>query len=146
MVSVEHQAFWLPLELFALTTSNLVAMIAIGIATIIGGVTFRKLNSVWETFRNYARQTLFVYRSKNLTGLVILLLLLLLFQFCSGIFFAEILFGFDWINAQYALILLIVLSLLLGILLFTICGGADMPVIIALLNSYLALLHVQQDL
>ena len=73
---------------------------------------------------------------KILTGLVILLLLLLLLQFCSGIFFAEILFGFDWINEQYALILLIALSLLLGILLAIPIGGADMPVIIALLNSY----------
>ena len=73
---------------------------------------------------------------KILTGFVILLLFLLLVQFCSGIFFAEILFGFDWINEQYALILLIALSLLLGILLAIPIGGADMPVIIALLNSY----------
>mgnify|MGYP005658746321 FL=1 len=124
-------------ELFALTASNLVAMIAIGIATIIGGVTFSgsliafgKLSEIMP-----GKPYLFIGQ-KTLTGLVILLLLLLLFQFCSGIFFAEILFGFDWINPQYALILLIVLSLLLGILLAIPIGGADMPVIIALLNSY----------
>ncbi len=124
-------------ELFALTTSNLVAMIAIGIATIIGGVTFSgsliafgKLSEIMP-----GKPYLFVGQ-KILTGLVILLLLLLLVQFCSGIFFAEILFGFDWINEQYALILLIALSLLLGILLAIPIGGADMPVIIALLNSY----------
>ena len=124
-------------ELFALITSNLVAMIAIGIATIIGGVTFSgsliafgKLSEIMP-----GKPYLFVGQ-KILTGLVILLLLLLLVQFCSGIFFAEILFGFDWINEQYALILLIALSLLLGILLAIPIGGADMPVIIALLNSY----------
>ncbi len=124
-------------ELFALTTSNLVAMIAIGIATIIGGVTFSgsliafgKLSEIMP-----GKPYLFVGQ-KILTGFVILLLLLLLVQFCSGIFFAEILFGFDWINEQYALILLIALSLLLGILLAIPIGGADMPVIIALLNSY----------
>lgn len=124
-------------ELFALTTSNLVAMIAIGIATIIGGVTFSgsliafgKLSEIMP-----GKPYLFIGQ-KILTGLVILLLLLLLVQFCSGIFFAEILFGFDWINEQYALILLIALSLLLGILLAIPIGGADMPVIIALLNSY----------
>ena len=124
-------------ELFALTTSNLVAMIAIGIATIIGGVTFSgsliafgKLSEIMP-----GKPYLFVGQ-KILTGLVILLLFLLLVQFCSGIFFAEILFGFDWINEQYALILLIALSLLLGILLAIPIGGADMPVIIALLNSY----------
>ncbi len=124
-------------ELFALTTSNLVAMIAIGIATIIGGVTFSgsliafgKLSEIMP-----GKPYLFIGQ-KILTGLVILLLLLLLVQFCSGIFFAEILFGFDWINPQYALILLIALSLLLGILLAIPIGGADMPVIIALLNSY----------
>ena len=124
-------------ELFALTTSNLVAMIAIGIATIIGGVTFSgsliafgKLSEIMP-----GKPYLFMGQ-KILTGLVILLLLLLLVQFCSGIFFAEILFGFDWINEQYALILLIALSLLLGILLAIPIGGADMPVIIALLNSY----------
>ena len=124
-------------ELFALTTSNLVAMIAIGIATIIGGVTFSgsliafgKLSEIMP-----GKPYLFIGQ-KILTGLIILLLLLLLFQFCSGIFFAEILFGFDWINEQYALILLISLSLLLGILLAIPIGGADMPVIIALLNSY----------
>ena len=124
-------------ELFALTTSNLVAMIAIGIATIIGGVTFSgsliafgKLSEIMPS-----KPYLFIGQ-KILTGLVILLLLLLLLQFCSGIFFAEILFGFDWINEQYALILLIALSLLLGILLAIPIGGADMPVIIALLNSY----------
>ena len=101
-------------ELFALTTSNLVAMIAIGIATIIGGVTFSgsliafgKLSEIMP-----GKPYLFIGQ-KILTGLVILLLLLLLLQFCSGIFFAEILFGFDWINEQYALILLIVLCLLL---------------------------------
>ncbi len=124
-------------ELFALTASNLVAMIAIGIATIIGGVTFSgsliafgKLSEIMP-----GKPYLFVGQ-KILTGFVILLLLLLLVQFCSGIFFAEILFGFDWINEQYALILLIALSLLLGILLAIPIGGADMPVIIALLNSY----------
>jgi NAD(P) transhydrogenase subunit beta len=124
-------------ELFALTSSNLVAMIAIGIATIIGGVTFSgsliafgKLSEIMP-----GKPYLFIGQ-KILTGLVILLLLLLLVQFCSGIFFAEILFGFDWINEQYALILLIALSLLLGILLAIPIGGADMPVIIALLNSY----------
>ena len=124
-------------ELFALTTSNLVAMIAIGIATIIGGVTFSgsliafgKLSEIMP-----GKPYLFIGQ-KILTGLVILLLLLLLFQFCSGIFFAEILFGIDWINEQYVLILLIALSLLLGILLAIPIGGADMPVIIALLNSY----------
>ena len=124
-------------ELFALTTSNLVAMIAIGIATIIGGVTFSgsliafgKLSEIMP-----GKPYLFVGQ-KILTGLVILLILLLLVQFCSGIFFAEILFSFDWINEQYALILLIALSLLLGILLAIPIGGADMPVIIALLNSY----------
>jgi NAD(P) transhydrogenase subunit beta len=124
-------------ELFALTTSNLVAMIAIGIATIIGGVTFSgsliafgKLSEIMP-----GKPYLFIGQ-KILTGLVILLLLLLLVQFCLGIFFAEILFGFDWINEQYALILLIALSLLLGILLAIPIGGADMPVIIALLNSY----------
>ena len=124
-------------ELFALTTSNLVAMIAIGIATIIGGVTFSgsliafgKLSEIMP-----GKPYLFIGQ-KILTGLVILLLLLLLVQFCSGIFFAEILFGFDWINTKYALILLIALSLLLGILLAIPIGGADMPVIIALLNSY----------
>ena len=124
-------------ELFALTASNLVAMIAIGIATIIGGVTFSgsliafgKLSEIMP-----GKPYLFVGQ-KILTGLIILLLLLLLFQFSSGIFFAEILFGFDWINEQYALILLIALSLLLGILLAIPIGGADMPVIIALLNSY----------
>ncbi len=124
-------------ELFALTTSNLVAMIAIGIATIIGGVTFSgsliafgKLSEIMP-----GKPYLFIGQ-KILTGLVILFLLLLLVQFCSGIFFAEILFGFDWINEQYALILLIALSILLGILLAIPIGGADMPVIIALLNSY----------
>ncbi len=124
-------------ELFALTASNLVAMIAIGIATIIGGVTFSgsliafgKLSEIMP-----GKPYLFIGQ-KILTVLVILLLLLLLLQFCSGIFFAEILFGFDWINEQYALILLIALSLLLGILLAIPIGGADMPVIIALLNSY----------
>jgi len=124
-------------ELFALTTSNLVAMIAIGIATIIGGVTFSgsliafgKLSEIMP-----GKPYLFIGQ-KILTGFVILLLFLLLVQFCSGIFFAEILFGFDWINEQYALILLIALSLLLGILLAIPIGGADMPVIIALLNSY----------
>ncbi len=124
-------------ELFALTASNLVAMIAIGIATIIGGVTFSgsliafgKLSEIMP-----GKPYLFIGQ-KILTGLVVLLLLLLLVQFCSGIFFAEILFGFDWINEQYALILLIALSLLLGILLAIPIGGADMPVIIALLNSY----------
>jgi NAD(P) transhydrogenase subunit beta len=124
-------------ELFALTTSNLVAMIAIGIATIIGGVTFSgsliafgKLSEIMP-----GKPYLFIGQ-KILTGLVILLILLLLVQFCSDIFFAEILFGFDWINEQYVLILLIALSLLLGILLAIPIGGADMPVIIALLNSY----------
>ena len=66
-------------ELFALTTSNLVAMIAIGIATIIGGVTFSgsliafgKLSEIMP-----GKPYLFIGQ-KILTGLVILLLLLLL--------------------------------------------------------------------
>ena len=115
---------------YALPTDDPVtwdALLATGLATLIGGVTFTgsimafgKLQGVkWAP-----DQPVQFVGQKTLIGLMLVVSLVL-----SFVLIGEPTWG--WL-----LVLIVILSLVLGVLLVIGIGGADMPVVVALLNSY----------
>lgn len=110
-----------------LANSTWYSLLATGLATLIGGVTFTgsimafgKLQGVkWAP-----DQPVQFVGQKALIGLMLVVSLIL-----SVVLIGEPTWG--WL-----LVLIVILSLVLGVLLVIGIGGADMPVVVALLNSY----------
>ncbi len=102
------------------TTSWLVALT---LSALIGAVTLTGSLVAWAKLQGYAEKALKI-PNQNLLRMVLGL----------GALVLAVLFV--WQGGGLILFLLMVASLALGILLVVAIGGADMPVVIALLNSY----------
>ena len=115
-----------PIELSSFTLGS------IFLASLIGGITFTGSLIAWGKL------------SGKLAGKPILFLgqqylnvLLLLGSVVAGVAFSLVLEGGPVMDAKYSIYLAIVgVGLILGVLAVIGIGGADMPVVIALLNSY----------
>ena len=118
-------------EYLGANSLGLISLTAIFLTLIIGGVTFSgslvaygKLSEILP-----GRQITFL-------GQRIVLIAVFLLSLVLG---AQLIFGFElfqvW-NPIYSFSFLILLALIIGLLITLPIGGADMPVIIALLNSY----------
>ena len=118
-------------EYLGTNSLGLISLTAIFLTLIIGGVTFSgslvaygKLSEILP-----GRQITFL-------GQRIVLIVIFLSSLVLG---AQLIFGFElfqvW-NPIYSFSFLILLALIIGLLITLPIGGADMPVIIALLNSY----------
>ena len=105
--------------------------VTILLAVVIGGVTFSgslvawgKLKEIgWRSFR-LSRPVLFP--GQQLINSLLLTLL------CLG----GVLYGLDSPESQTLFLVLVALAFLIGIMVVVPIGGADMPVVISLLNSY----------
>ncbi len=102
------------------------APVATWLAVLIGGVTFSGSMVAWAKLSEKISGKPLLFRGQHLAnGGIILLLLALGAWFCVAPS-----------TAYVGLILIIVLALVLGVLSVIPIGGADMPVVISLLNSY----------
>ena len=102
------------------TTGWLVALV---ISALIGAVTLTGSVVAWAKLQGYAEKAMQLPNQgmlRNLLGVGVLALAV----------------WFVWQGSGFVLFLLVVVALALGILLVVAIGGADMPVVIALLNSY----------
>jgi NAD(P) transhydrogenase subunit beta len=109
-------------------TAYYVPIIAIFLATVIGGVTFSGSGIAYGKLSERMNSKAILYSGQQFVNIVVVLATLA----CGVIFVMQP-------DAQIAYILLmvtIVLSLILGVLATIPIGGADMPVVISLLNSY----------
>ena len=103
------------------------ALLATGLATLIGGLTF---TGSLVAYAKLAGNKLIPDAPVQFAGQKVLIGVLLLGSLAlAGVIVAKP-------DAGYVLILVALMSLILGVLLVIGIGGADMPVVIALLNSY----------
>jgi NAD(P) transhydrogenase subunit beta len=98
-------------------------LVALALSALIGSVTLTGSIVAWAKLQGYAEKAMKL-PNQSLLRLVLGLAVIAL----TGLFVMK-----GW---GFILLLLVVVALLLGILLVLAIGGADMPVVIALLNSY----------
>jgi len=106
--------------------SSLLTTVSTYLAVLIGGVTFTGSVVAWAKLQEVITGKPILFKGQNIVNSLLLLVIL-----GSGIIYC--------MNpaANYTLFLVIVgLSLILGIMVVIPIGGADMPVVISLLNSY----------
>lgn len=109
-------------------TLELVPVIAIYLAVLIGGVTFTGSLVAYAKLAERIDGRPVLYKGQQIVNGVLLAVLL----FCGVVYIA----GPGAALAQPLFYLAVLLSLVLGVLVTIPIGGADMPVVISLLNSY----------
>ncbi len=98
-------------------------LVALVLSALIGAVTLTGSIVAWAKLEGFAEQAMKIPQ-QGLLRIVLVAAVLVLSVF------------FVWTGSGWLLFLLVVVALALGILLVVAIGGADMPVVIALLNSY----------
>ena len=109
---------------------NAASLLAIFLTVLIGGVTFSGSLIAWGKLSEFIGGKPFLYKGQQIVNFLLLAILLICgleMIFIQGLF----------TETQYQILILIcVLAFILGIFLVIPIGGADMPVVIALLNSF----------
>ena len=108
--------------------SNLLVRIAVLLAVLIGGVAFSGSLVAWGKLAGKISGRPILVKGQALINVLILAAIVI----CS----LFLVFNSSGILAYGVFLLMVVLSLSLGVFSVTPIGGADMPVVIALLNSY----------
>jgi len=98
-------------------------MVALVLSALIGSVTLTGSLVAWAKLQGYAEKAMQLPNQNLLRGLL-------------GLAVVALAALFVWQGGGFILFLLVAVALALGILLVIAIGGADMPVVIALLNSY----------
>ncbi len=112
-------------EFHAHPDSPTFTLVAVSLAVLIGGITFSgSLIAYAKLAEKIDGKPLLFSGQQVVNGVLVIAALLLVIVFAASP------------NAYPALVLLILLALALGVLAVIPIGGADMPVVIALLNSY----------
>ena len=119
------------------------ASITTGLSIVIGGVTFSGSLIAFGKLQGLVTEKSVIFRGQHLlNALLILLSLILIALLCLDaatltVLFTQMDFYFlQAFSANELLLTLILLALVLGVFVVIPIGGADMPVVISLLNSY----------
>ena len=105
--------------------------VTILLAVAIGGVTFSGSLVAWGKLKEIGWRSYRLSRPLLFAGQQPINILLLALLFLGGV-----LYGLDSAESQTLFLVLLALAFLLGIMVVVPIGGADMPVVISLLNSY----------
>ena len=112
------------------SSSTLIQIIAISFTVLIGGITFSgSLVAFGKLSEIISGKPLILFGQRFVLSALLLIALLLVLELIVST-------GLLSISSQTILFILIGVTLVLGVLLTAPIGGADMPVVIALLNSY----------
>ena len=112
------------------SSSTLIQIIAISFTVLIGGITFSgSLVAFGKLSEIISGKPLIIFGQRFVLSALLLAALLLVIELIIST-------GLLNISSQTILFILIGVTLILGVLLTAPIGGADMPVVIALLNSY----------
>jgi NAD(P) transhydrogenase subunit beta len=112
------------------SSSTLIQIIAISFTVLIGGITFSgSLVAFGKLSEIISGKPLILFGQRFVLSALLLIALLLVLELIIST-------GLLNISSQTILFILIGVTLILGVLLTAPIGGADMPVVIALLNSY----------
>jgi len=102
-----------------------VMAISVGLSILIGGVTLTGSVVAWGKLNGKVPSRPITYKGQNIAnGLLFLAIVALFIPICTTP------------AAAWAILVLLILAFALGVLLVIPIGGADMPVVISLLNSY----------
>ena len=107
----------------AVTAGTLFWMVALVLSALIGAVTLTGSVVAWAKLQGYAEKAMELPNQSLLRAVL-------------GLTVAALAVLFVWQGWGFILFLLVLAALALGVLLVIAIGGADMPVMIALLNSY----------
>ena len=107
---------------------NMVSIIATYLAILIGGVTFTGSVIAYAKLAGRINSKPVLYKGQQIVNGVILFIVVV-----SGVIFCV---NPDALLAEILFFIAVVVSLILGVLVTIPIGGADMPVVISLLNSY----------
>ena len=112
------------------SSSTLIQIIAISFTVLIGGITFSgSIVAFGKLSEIISGKPLILFGQRFVLSALLLFALLLVLELIVST-------GLFNISSQTILFILIGVTLVLGVLLTAPIGGADMPVVIALLNSY----------
>ncbi|MEK7153584.1 MAG: NAD(P)(+) transhydrogenase (Re/Si-specific) subunit beta, partial [Patescibacteria group bacterium] len=106
--------------------SSMITTVSTFLAVLIGGVTFTGSVIAWAKLQEVMTGKPILYAGQKIVNSLILLTLVAL----------GIIFSMDPASHYNLFIVIVLLSLILGVLVVIPIGGADMPVVISLLNSY----------
>jgi NAD(P) transhydrogenase subunit beta len=106
--------------------TDLFTIITIFLSILIGGVTFTGSVVAWAKLSEKLPGKPVLYNGQQIVNVLILIVLLV----CAGIF------AINPADNYPLFVVTVILSLALGVLVVIPIGGADMPVVISLLNSY----------
>lgn len=105
---------------------DMLSSITIFLSVLIGGITFTGSIVAWGKLSEKISSKPFLYTGQQIVNSILLL----------AVVVCGVLFSLNPATAYPVFIFVIGLSLILGILVVIPIGGADMPVVISLLNSY----------
>ncbi|MCA9409345.1 MAG: NAD(P)(+) transhydrogenase (Re/Si-specific) subunit beta [Candidatus Omnitrophica bacterium] len=105
---------------------DILTAVTIFLSVLIGGVTFTGSVMAWGKLSEKLPGKPILYTGQQIVNFLIL----------AAILICGFLFSINPVENYTAFIILVILSLILGILVVIPIGGADMPVVISLLNSY----------
>ena len=112
------------------SSATLIQLIAISFTVLIGGITFSgSLIAFGKLSDIISGKPLILFGQRFVLSTLLLISIILILELILAT-------GLLGISGQTALFVLIGVTLILGVLLTAPIGGADMPVVIALLNSY----------
>jgi H+-translocating NAD(P) transhydrogenase subunit beta len=106
--------------------SDLLTTLTIFLSILIGGVTFTGSVVAWAKLNETIPGKPLLYRGQQIINMTLL----------SGVLLSGIIYTINPMANYPIFIGIVILSLILGILTVIPIGGADMPVVISLLNSY----------
>ena len=101
-----------------------VSLLEMGLGVMVGAITFTGSVVAFLKLQGWLGSAPFIFTAQHkLNALLALAMVVLLVWLCAA-------------QSPLAFVLLVVLSFLLGVLLIIPIGGADMPVVVSMLNSY----------
>ena len=101
-----------------------VSLLEMGLGVMVGAITFTGSVVAFLKLQGWLGSAPFIFTDQHkLNALLALAMVALLVWLCAA-------------QSPWAFVLLVALSLLLGVLLIIPIGGADMPVVVSMLNSY----------
>lgn len=123
-LAVALSDFWLNTQQYGLEL-DMITGISVSLSVLIGGITFTGSIIAFMKLSGKISGRAIVFSGQHLINLIILILSVIIIVFALT----------DFSNPTF-MIILGVLALALGVLVVIPIGGADMPVVISLLNSY----------
>jgi len=123
-LAVALSDFWLNTQERGVEVDNITG-ISVALSVLVGGITFTGSLIAFMKLSGSISGRAIVFKGQHLINLILLILSIVITVFALT----------DFSNPNY-MIILGVLSLVLGVLVVIPIGGADMPVVISLLNSY----------